>query len=622
LSKKAAYGMLLMLFLIFALLLTSAHVGAIQSTNARATLQETDFAKFNNLSYYGLDNLFSSLNVSGTVILCDDYDLNESADFNNYSNTAVALGNWSKIVKSLEVNGTVILYENPDFTGREATFTSNTLQYDNIGTEWNNNANLTMSNDSWDPRMWYWGVDFLETYHRDEHNYVNWSSDGLVESSIQDEPGDLWKAANFDQGYERYESEIYNLSDYPSGLFVSWNHQAMSVVVEGSVTLYDGIGYTGSNITLVNDTSDLAKWNNRASSLKLGNSSRVTLYSSTNYRGASISFVNPSYQPADLKVTDMTTITLEGVVQDRNTTTPGVGLAGWTGAKFDVFAVENRSSHSSKTLMLEMYFLRTGSNLAWPAWCFVPGCFGDERQCFRGPPFQSGYNYLVALDAFPGIANRTIYPGDREKWTIDVKAFIEGACNHFSDLDISQLHIVKMCFTLEAAHGLLSANSVSCSLDRLRLAYTMPSSAVASFYCFKTKPQVNETAKFDATSSFVPGGNYSSYAWDFGDGNITITNQTIISHTFSSPGNYTVTLNATTDYGLWNITSRQILVTFKTDLNKDGKVDLLDMIIVAAAFGSKPGDPRWNAMADVDQNGTVNILDLILVAKDFGKVAW
>jgi hypothetical protein len=61
---------------------------------------------------------------------------------------------------------------------------------------------------------------------------------------------------------------------------------------------------------------------------------------------------------------------------------------------------------------------------------------------------------------------------------------------------------------------------------------------------------------------------------------------------------------------------------FKTDLNEGGKVNLLDLIIFAAAFGSEPGEPGWNAMADVDHNGKVNILDLILVANDFGKVAW
>jgi glucose/arabinose dehydrogenase len=58
-----------------------------------------------------------------------------------------------------------------------------------------------------------------------------------------------------------------------------------------------------------------------------------------------------------------------------------------------------------------------------------------------------------------------------------------------------------------------------------------------------------------------------------------------------------------------------------TDLNGDGKVDILDVTIVAKAFGSKLGDPKYDVQADLDQNGVVNIIDISKVAKDFGKTA-
>jgi hypothetical protein len=54
-------------------------------------------------------------------------------------------------------------------------------------------------------------------------------------------------------------------------------------------------------------------------------------------------------------------------------------------------------------------------------------------------------------------------------------------------------------------------------------------------------------------------------------------------------------------------------------LNKDGAVNILDLFIVAQAFGTKLGDPRWNAVADLNNDGTINILDLFAVAGDFGK---
>jgi len=55
------------------------------------------------------------------------------------------------------------------------------------------------------------------------------------------------------------------------------------------------------------------------------------------------------------------------------------------------------------------------------------------------------------------------------------------------------------------------------------------------------------------------------------------------------------------------------------DVNRDGRVNILDIFAVARAFGSKPGDPNWNQAADLDNNGVINILDIFAVAKDFGK---
>jgi parallel beta-helix repeat protein len=591
-----------------------------------------NFTEFGNMSYHGFDESFLSMKVSGTVTLYDDYDLKPSADGATFFDTSVPnladyprsfLSDRSKAVKSLDVSGTVTLYEEPNYAGRTITFTSDTLPYENIGTEWNKNPNLIKNESAWDCRTWNWGVfpSLLDVSHGDQDNYVTWDYDGLVVSGAQDGAGDPLKASNFDQGYERFENEIYNLSDWDGG----WSRRACSLRVEGNVTLYEDIGYGGASTSFASDANLTAYgWARRASSLKLTRGSHVTLYQGEDFTCPSISFVYPMYQPHDLKVSDKQTITLEAVVHDWST--DNVPSSCWTGAKFDVFAVEDRYDHNSKTLMLELYFLRTGFNLAWQLWPWPPFLSGSEKDLFRAPISGNNYNYLVAIDAFPEFVERIVYPGDTVKWKIDVKSFIERACNHTwwvaPNLDISKLSIVKMSFTLEAAWMGSSVNpAIRCSLDRLRLAYTKPAHAVSSFYYFERTPRVNETVTFDATGSYVPGGNYTSYVWDFGDGNTVTTTQPIVNHTYFSTGNYKVTLNTATDYGLWNTTSHQIMVTFKTDLNRDGRVNIQEIAFVAAALGSKPGDPRWNVMADVDGNGEVNIIDVVMIAIDYGKVA-
>jgi tungstate transport system substrate-binding protein len=58
--------------------------------------------------------------------------------------------------------------------------------------------------------------------------------------------------------------------------------------------------------------------------------------------------------------------------------------------------------------------------------------------------------------------------------------------------------------------------------------------------------------------------------------------------------------------------------TIPEDLNLDGKVNILDAIILANAFGSTPGDPRWNPAADINNDGIINILDAISLANHYG----
>jgi len=55
------------------------------------------------------------------------------------------------------------------------------------------------------------------------------------------------------------------------------------------------------------------------------------------------------------------------------------------------------------------------------------------------------------------------------------------------------------------------------------------------------------------------------------------------------------------------------------DINGDGKVDIKDVAVVAAAFGSYPGHDRWNPEADLNNDEKVDIKDVAMVASNFGK---
>jgi thiol-disulfide isomerase/thioredoxin len=55
------------------------------------------------------------------------------------------------------------------------------------------------------------------------------------------------------------------------------------------------------------------------------------------------------------------------------------------------------------------------------------------------------------------------------------------------------------------------------------------------------------------------------------------------------------------------------------DVNRDGKINIIDVSLVARSFGSVPGNNTWNETADLNNDGVINIIDITMVAKDFGK---
>jgi len=62
-----------------------------------------------------------------------------------------------------------------------------------------------------------------------------------------------------------------------------------------------------------------------------------------------------------------------------------------------------------------------------------------------------------------------------------------------------------------------------------------------------------------------------------------------------------------------------VRVNMVGDMNSDKKVSITDIVIIALAFGSKPGDPNWNPNADLNNDGKVSITDVVIAAIHFGE---
>jgi hypothetical protein len=102
------------------------------------------------------------------------------------------------------------------------------------------------------------------------------------------------------------------------------------------------------------------------------------------------------------------------------------------------------------------------------------------------------------------------------------------------------------------------------------------------------------TLTFGWSTAGFPAGNYtiSAYAWPV-------------------PGE-----NNTDDNSL---TGGTVYVGVPGDVSGDHKVDVVDLLMVAKAFGSNSHSPTWNPNTDVNGDNKADIIDLLITAKNYGK---
>ena len=90
---------------------------------------------------------------------------------------------------------------------------------------------------------------------------------------------------------------------------------------------------------------------------------------------------------------------------------------------------------------------------------------------------------------------------------------------------------------------------------------------VAAFTYSPADPVVNQTLTFNASTSYDPDGFITEYEWQFDDG-ANATGE-VVTHTYTSTGNYTVTLTVTDNATATNTTSKVIRVQSSTDITFD-----------------------------------------------------
>jgi hypothetical protein len=84
-------------------------------------------------------------------------------------------------------------------------------------------------------------------------------------------------------------------------------------------------------------------------------------------------------------------------------------------------------------------------------------------------------------------------------------------------------------------------------------------------------------------------------------------------------GNVTLTITGKLNDGIAFEGSDIIRVKMPGDINCDGKVDVRDVAAASVAYGSHPGHPRWNPMADENEDDRIDVKDLSSIIINYGR---
>jgi hypothetical protein len=125
-----------------------------------------------------------------------------------------------------------------------------------------------------------------------------------------------------------------------------------------------------------------------------------------------------------------------------------------------------------------------------------------------------------------------------------------------------------------------------------------------------------------ATQDWQPGNasQWLSFAWSCRNTTIAAGHVVKVTQTLSVPSDLPSGFSSFSFNIVFQGNSAAITGSWLPgDINHDGVVDLHDLAILAAAYGSKPGDPNWNPAADLNHDGVVNLLDLQILVSEYGQ---
>jgi hypothetical protein len=214
--------------------------------------------------------------------------------------------------------------------------------------------------------------------------------------------------------------------------------------------------------------------------------------------------------------------------------------------------------------------------------------------------------------------------------TLDAPSIINYQFNHWDIDGTTQGNAVNpITVSMNTAHT-ATAHYTSTSLTSHDIAITNVTtlkSVVGQGYTLNMNVTITDQGDYAETFNVTVYANQTIIA-TLGNINLTSQNSVTITSVWntagSAYGNYAIWAYATpvldeTNTTNNNYTDGMIKMSIPGDINGDFQVSLSDLVLLANAYGSKPGDTKWNPNADINGNNIVDLSDLVLMAIHYGQ---
>ena len=138
----------------------------------------------------------------------------------------------------------------------------------------------------------------------------------------------------------------------------------------------------------------------------------------------------------------------------------------------------------------------------------------------------------------------------------------------------------------------------------------------AAFDASPSDPEAGETVAFDASGSSDADGSVASYEWDFGDGSSATGASP--SHTYDSPGDYTVSVTVTDDDGATATATQTVSVSAASDDSDDGTPASTEVGLSPESDLVAVGESAAYDIVVSDADGGVGVYSMTVAVDDPG----